>query len=57
MLPGDSEIDELFRIFRLFATPTEATWPGVTALPDYTVRVKVRALEHTRTLTQTCIRL
>lgn len=29
------EIDELFRIFRVLGTPTEATWPGVTQLPDY----------------------
>eukprot|EP00048_Salpingoeca_helianthica_P010656 m.153189 g.153189 ORF g.153189 m.153189 type:complete len:299 (+) comp15119_c0_seq9:1617-2513(+) len=36
MLPGDSEIDELFRIFRIFSTPTEAVWPGVAQLPDYT---------------------
>jgi len=35
LFPGDSEIDELFRIFRLLGTPTEKTWPGVTKLPDY----------------------
>ncbi|XP_071829728.1 cyclin-dependent kinase 1-like [Apostichopus japonicus] len=32
---GDSEIDQLFRIFRTMATPTEDNWPGVTSLPDY----------------------
>lgn len=32
---GDSEIDQLFRIFRTLTTPTEETWPGVTSLPDY----------------------
>ncbi|KAM7305264.1 cyclin-dependent kinase 1 [Ixodes scapularis] len=32
---GDSEIDQLFRIFRTLGTPTEDTWPGVTKLPDY----------------------
>ncbi|MFH4981568.1 hypothetical protein AB6A40_008277 [Gnathostoma spinigerum] len=32
---GDSEIDQLFRIFRLLSTPTETNWPGVTKLPDY----------------------
>jgi len=32
---GDSEIDQLFRIFRSLGTPTEETWPGVTAMPDY----------------------
>eukprot|EP00501_MAST-03F_sp_TOSAG23-6_P000677 GSMAST32.ASY1.ANO1.704.1 assembled CDS len=33
--PGDSEIDMLFRIFRLLGTPTEKIWPGVSALPDF----------------------
>ncbi|EDO43671.1 predicted protein [Nematostella vectensis] len=32
---GDSEIDQLFRIFRILGTPTEETWKGVTSLPDY----------------------
>jgi len=32
---GDSEIDQLFRIFRTKGTPTELTWPGVTELPDF----------------------
>merc|ERR1711892_1232133 len=32
---GDSEIDQLYRIFRVLGTPTEATWPGVSSLPDY----------------------
>jgi hypothetical protein len=29
------EIDELFKIFRVLGTPTEATWPGISTLPDY----------------------
>lgn len=33
--PGDSEIDELFRIFRTLGTPDETTWPGVTELEDF----------------------
>lgn len=35
LFPGDSEIDELFRIFRALGTPDEETWPGVSQLPDY----------------------
>lgn len=35
LFPGDSEIDQLFRIFRVLGTPTEQVWPGVTSLPDY----------------------
>ena len=30
----DSEIDQLFRIFRTKGTPTEQIWPGVGKLPD-----------------------
>ena len=33
--PGDSEIDELYKIFRTLGTPTETSWPGVSRLPDY----------------------
>jgi len=32
---GDSEIDQLFKIFRILSTPNEETWPGVSELPDY----------------------
>ncbi|OMJ09277.1 Cyclin-dependent kinase A-1 [Smittium culicis] len=35
LFPGDSEIDEIFQIFRILGTPTEETWPSVTSLPDY----------------------
>lgn len=35
LFQGDSEIDQLFRIFRVLRTPTEKTWPGVSQLPDY----------------------
>ncbi|XP_072968151.1 cell division control protein 2 homolog isoform X2 [Typha angustifolia] len=35
LFPGDSEIDELFKIFRVLGTPDEGIWPGVTSLPDF----------------------
>lgn len=35
LFPGDSEIDQLFRIFRTLGTPDEVVWPGVSHLPDY----------------------
>ncbi|KYN37898.1 Cell division protein kinase 2, partial [Trachymyrmex septentrionalis] len=38
LFPGDSEIDQLFRIFRMLGTPDETIWPGVSQLPDYTSR-------------------
>mmetsp|Transcript_42543 Transcript_42543/g.127592 ORF Transcript_42543/g.127592 Transcript_42543/m.127592 type:complete len:371 (-) Transcript_42543:442-1554(-) len=34
-LPGDSDIDQLGRIFQALGTPTEETWPGVTKLPGF----------------------
>ncbi|RZB40703.1 cyclin-dependent kinase 1 [Asbolus verrucosus] len=35
LFQGDSEIDQLFRIFRVLKTPSEEIWPGVSTLPDY----------------------
>jgi serine/threonine protein kinase len=35
MFPGDCEIDELFKIFRVLGTPNENTWAGVANLRDY----------------------
>jgi serine/threonine protein kinase len=35
LFTGDSEIDQLYKIFCLLGTPTEETWPGVTELPDF----------------------
>ncbi|RLN39544.1 hypothetical protein C2845_PM01G01020 [Panicum miliaceum] len=35
LFPGDSEIDELFKIFRVLGTPNEQSWPGVSCLPDF----------------------
>ncbi|KAF4993083.1 hypothetical protein FGRMN_6698 [Fusarium graminum] len=35
LFPGDSEIDEIFKIFRTLGTPDEDAWPGVTSYPDF----------------------
>lgn len=35
MFQGDSEIDQLFRIFRQFGTPDETNWRSISELPDY----------------------
>ena len=32
---GDCEIDQIFKIFQMFGTPNENTWPGVTKLPEF----------------------
>eukprot|EP01128_Nolandella_sp_AFSM9_P010712 TRINITY_DN743_c5_g1_i1.p1 TRINITY_DN743_c5_g1~~TRINITY_DN743_c5_g1_i1.p1 ORF type:complete len:316 (+),score=97.74 TRINITY_DN743_c5_g1_i1:75-950(+) len=35
LFPGDSEIDQLYRIFRTLGTPNEAVWAGCTQFPEY----------------------
>lgn len=35
LFPGDSEIDQLMKIFQALGTPTEENWPGVSSLPCY----------------------
>ena len=35
LFPGDSEIDQLYKIFRQLGTPTEEVWPGVSQLQDW----------------------
>ncbi|XP_049871247.1 cyclin-dependent kinase 2-like [Pectinophora gossypiella] len=36
LFPGDSEIDQLFRVFRALGTPGAAgAWPGARLLPDF----------------------
>lgn len=35
LFQGDSEIDQLFKIFRVLSTPNDDSWPGVSELPDY----------------------
>jgi len=34
-LPGETDLDQLTRIFSVMGTPTEETWPGLTSLQDY----------------------
>ncbi|XP_077285761.1 cyclin-dependent kinase 7 [Arctopsyche grandis] len=34
-LPGESDLDQLTRIFQVLGTPNEDNWPGMTGLPDY----------------------
>lgn len=35
LLPGDSEIDQLFRTFRLVGTPDERLWPEALSMKDF----------------------
>lgn len=35
LFQGDSEIDQLYRIFRMLGTPDDNVWPGFSQLKDY----------------------
>lgn len=35
LFQGDSEIDQLYRIFRQFGTPDESVWKNIRQMPDY----------------------
>lgn len=35
LFAGDSEIDQLFQIYRILGTPNPEIWPGIDELPDY----------------------
>lgn len=35
LFPGDSEIDQIFKIFRVLGTPDENTWPDIKNMQDY----------------------
>lgn len=35
MFQGDSEIEQLYRIFRQFGTPDETLWKSINQMPDY----------------------
>lgn len=35
LFSGDSEIDQIFKIFRVLGTPNESVWPDIVYLPDF----------------------
>ena len=35
LFPGESEIDQIFRIFRTLGTPNALVWPDYESLPEY----------------------
>lgn len=35
LFAGDSEIDEIFKIFQLLGTPNETTWPGISQIKEF----------------------
>lgn len=48
LFPGDSEIDQIYRIFRTLGTPDESNWAGLKQLPEYRnfTKFKGRGVEH-----------
>jgi len=44
LLPGQSEKDQLNKIFQLFGTPTPESWPGIVELPEY--KTLTEGMEH-----------
>ncbi|XP_059479517.1 cyclin-dependent kinase 7 [Neocloeon triangulifer] len=36
-LPGDTDLDQLTKIFQALGTPTDESWPGLSQMPDYIV--------------------
>jgi cyclin-dependent kinase 2 len=43
LFPGDSEIDQIYRIFRTLGTPDETTWPDFPNMPEYRQFAKFRS--------------
>jgi serine/threonine protein kinase len=35
LFQGDSEIGQLYQIFKILGTPDETSWPGIASLPDW----------------------
>ncbi|KAH7701034.1 cyclin-dependent kinase 7 [Aphelenchoides avenae] len=35
IFPGESDLDQLVKTYKILGIPTEEDWPGITSLPDY----------------------
>merc|ERR1711879_462658 len=35
LFPGNTDSDQLLKIFKMLGTPSETTWPTITELPDW----------------------
>ncbi|XP_045449529.1 cyclin-dependent kinase 2 [Melitaea cinxia] len=56
LFPGDSEIDQLFRVFRALGTPGDEVWPGARLLPDYRAAFPRWPARDARTLLPAAVR-
>ncbi|KAG0226563.1 Cyclin-dependent kinase 3 [Mortierella sp. GBA43] len=50
LFPGDSEIDELFKIFKVKGTPNDKQWPGVQELKDWKASFPIWPSQELKTL-------
>jgi serine/threonine protein kinase len=50
---GDSEIDQLHRIFKVLGTPTEATWPGFQRMPNFSPTFPIMQPQRLQTVLRT----
>ena len=46
LFTGDSQIDQIFKIFRLMGPPDETIWPSITKFPDYKANSQNGRLAH-----------
>lgn len=48
LFPGTANEDQLQKIFRLMGTPSERTWPGISAFPEYKTNFQQYATQDMR---------
>lgn len=48
LFPGTNNEDQLQKIFRLMGTPSERSWPGISAFPEYKTNFHVYATQELR---------
>ena len=50
LFPGTTNEDQLLKIFRLMGTPSERSWPGISAFPEYKPTWPVYATQELRAI-------
>ncbi|WPG98183.1 Negative regulator of the PHO system [Acrodontium crateriforme] len=50
LFPGTTNEDQLLKIFRLMGTPSERSWPGISAFPDHKTTWPVYATQELRAI-------
>ncbi|KAI9489322.1 serine/threonine-protein kinase pef1 [Zychaea mexicana] len=50
LFPGTTNQDQLQKIFCMFGTPTEQSWPGVSQLPEYNPNQAIYPAQHINTV-------